>query len=87
MSTTYGMEDISNSLYNYNVDTIKTKAPKWTMVGRNYAPEMVVRNPGPNKYATHKVTANLRRAPEFTMGIRHSEFCSTGLPAHYQNLD
>lgn len=57
------------------------------LLGRNYMPEMDKNIPGPNSYPVQNVKAHLRSAPGATMGIRHSEFCSTGLPAHYNSYD
>lgn len=57
------------------------------IIGRNYMPEMDKNIPGPNSYPVQNVKAHLRSAPGATMGIRHSEFCSTGLPAHYNSYD
>lgn len=47
-------------------------------------PEMDRNIPGPNSYAIQNMK---RSASGITMGIRHSEFCSTGLPAHYSSND
>lgn len=78
MSITYGMDSSPSKLYYPSLDHVKAKSPKWTMVGRHYLPEMDKTTPGPNAYSSHKVTFNSRSAPKFSMGIRHSEFCSSG---------
>jgi hypothetical protein len=85
MSITYGMDNSPNKLYNYDIDKIKTKSPKWTIAGRNYIPEMSNRIPGPNQYNTEKCKVVYRSPPSITMGIRHSELCSTGLPSHFES--
>lgn len=81
MSTTYGMMHAAPRLYYPDIDVIKTKPPKYSIAGRNYPPEMSLRIPGPNQYKADSTLVK-RRAPAVTMGIRHSEYCSTGLPAH-----
>lgn len=78
MSITYGMESSPSKLYYPSLEHVKTRPPKWTMVGRHYLPEMDKTTPGPNAYSSHNVTFNLRSAPKFSLGIRHSEFCSSG---------
>lgn len=87
MSITYGMDETPTRLYNPELDAVKTRPPKWTIAGRNYMPEMDKNIPGPNCYNSGNVKAHLRSQPAVTMGIRHSEFCSTGLPAHYKSYD
>lgn len=87
MSITYGMDETPTKLYNPNLDAVKATPSKWTIAGRNYMPEMASRIPGPNAYEMEKVKAHVRSSPSATMGIRHSEYCSTGLPSHYDNYD
>lgn len=70
-----------HGLYYPNLDFVKQNLPKWTIVGRNYMPNVCSAvTPGPNQYKADYVKHKPRSA---TMGIRHSEFCSTGLPAHF----
>ncbi|CAF0812398.1 unnamed protein product, partial [Brachionus calyciflorus] len=78
MSITYGMEKSPTTLYYPSLNQVKTSPPRWTLTGRHYLPEMDKNTPGPNRYKSEAV--NLRSAPAITMGIRHSEFCSTGFP-------
>ena len=79
MSTTFGLEDNTNhSLYLIDIDRVKRSQPKWTITGRNFAPESnIIQTPGPNKYRSESVKANLRTPPKFSFGVRHSEYCST----------
>lgn len=78
MSITYGMDSSPSKLYYPSLEHVKANPPRWTIVGRHYLPEMDKTTPGPNAYDSQRVTFNLRSAPKFSMGIRHSEFCSTG---------
>ena len=82
MSITYGMDDTPTRLYYPALDFVKTKPPGYSITGRHYLPEMSTRIPGPGRYYNENVNVHLRTAPKVTMGIRHSELCSTGLPAH-----
>lgn len=82
MSTTYGMGESADQMYYPKIDFIKSDAPKWTIAGKNYMPSMDSRIPGPKYYPP---LSHLKSSPQVSMGIRHSEFCSTGLPAHYSN--
>lgn len=43
--------------------------------------------PGPNSYKVQNVKLHLKSSPAPTFGIRHSEYCSTGLPTHYESTD
>lgn len=86
MSTTFGMNQSAPRLYYPDIDVIKNKQPKWTIAGKNYPPEMALRIPGPNQYKADSKQVQ-RNPPAFTMGIRHSEFCSTGLPAHANSVE
>ena len=79
-STTYGMGESADKMYYPKVDFVKSLPPKWTMSGRSRAPEADRSIPGPKYYPK---ACNLKSAPSISLGIRHSEFCSTGLPAHY----
>ncbi len=77
MDTTFGMTDNTNSkLYAYDIDKIKGSTPKWTMLGRNFLPEVSNQTPGPNRYRSESVNLHKRTPPKFSMGIRHSELCS-----------
>ena len=87
MSITYGMDETPSHLYYPELDFVKTKSPRYTITGRHYLPEMNTRIPGPGRYYNENVNVHLRTAPKVTMGIRHSELCSTGLPAHQKVAD
>lgn len=78
MSITYGMDDSQAKLYFPSLNFVKANSPKWTLVGKHYLPEMSQRIPGPNAYNSKNFNLNLRSTPKFSMGVRHSEFCSTG---------
>ena len=77
--------DSIKSLYNPNLDYTKQDPPHWTMSGRNFPPNAEKKIPAPNYYKPEKVNIHLKNSPHFTMGVKYSEFCSTGLPAHFQS--
>ena len=52
----------------------KTRAPTHFMSTRVFMPTDRTLKPGPGAYCPEKVTANLPRAPQYTTGIRHSEY-------------
>lgn len=55
-------------------NSVKNKAPQYSMLGRSYMPGDSTRKPGPGAYSPEKVYVNKRKAPSFSLGIRHSEF-------------
>ena len=87
MSITYGMDDYGKNIYYPNISSIKADMPKWSITGRNYPPSMDSQIPGPNQYKSEAVKLTYKNSPQITMGVRHSELCSIGLPAHYQLYD
>ncbi len=52
--------------------------PKWSIAGRHYLPDKKINTPGPNVYKPEEVKISSKQAPRISMGIRYSEFCSTG---------
>jgi len=86
-SITFGMDEIPTRLYQPKVEAIKVKPPSWTIIGRNYPPSSDDKKPGPSNYYAENVKLHLRSPPKVSMGIRHSEFCTTGLPAHQDQFD
>jgi len=52
----------------------RNKQPLYSMLGRNMMPGDNTRKPGPGAHSPEKVYINKRKAPTFSMGIRHSEF-------------
>lgn len=57
-----------------NANVVKTRQPKYSMLGRNSLPGDATRKPGPGAHSPERVYVNKRRAPAVSMGIRHSEF-------------
>jgi len=53
---------------------VKNKQPAYSMQGRNQMPGDETRKPGPGAHYPERVTIHKKRAPGFSMGIRHSEF-------------
>jgi hypothetical protein len=87
MSITYGMDETPTRLYYPELNSTKNVPPSYTITGRHYLPEMNVSIPGPGRYYNENVTVHLRSAPKVSMGIRHSELCTTGLPKHNDIAD
>lgn len=52
----------------------KFKPPQYSMIGRNVMPGDRTEIPGPATYRPEGVTFTKRKAPDFSFGIRHSEF-------------
>lgn len=55
-------------------DTIKRKAPGYSILGRSYMPGDSTQKPGPGAHKPENVVVSKRQAPSFSLGIRHSEF-------------
>jgi hypothetical protein len=43
--------------------------------------------PAPNYYKPENVNLHLKGTPKISMGIKYSEFCSTGLPCPSEEND
>merc|ERR1712173_478427 len=56
-----------------NVKT-KVSAPAYSMTGRNLQPGDSTKKPGPGAHSPEKVSINKRHTPQFSFGIRHSEY-------------
>jgi hypothetical protein len=52
----------------------KSRAPYYTLSGRDSAPGDDTKKPGPGAHSPEKVNLNKRTAPAFSFGIRHSEY-------------
>lgn len=55
-------------------NTVKNKAPQYSMLSRSYMPGDSTRKPGPGAHSPEKVYVHKKQAPSCSMGIRHSEF-------------
>lgn len=55
-------------------NTVKGKAPAYSILGRNNLPGDSTQKPGPGAHTPEKVIANKKAAPSFSLGIRHSEY-------------
>jgi len=55
-------------------NTLKGKAPAYSLLGRNNLPGDSTQKPGPGAHTPEKVVVNRKAAPSFSLGIRHSEF-------------
>lgn len=55
-------------------NTKRRQAPCYSMLARRYMPGDKTTKPGPGAYHPETVSYNRPRAPQFSMGIRHSEF-------------
>lgn len=72
-------EDLSKTpgpgTYNTAIpDITKNKAPLYSMTSRNMMPGDSTTKPGPGAHSPEKVYMNKRAAPNFSFGIRHSEY-------------
>jgi len=54
-------------------DVLGWRAPMYSMNGRSFMPGDSTQKPGPGAHSPEKVTLNSRKAPQFSLGIRHSE--------------
>eukprot|EP00117_Sycon_ciliatum_P017011 scpid83297/ scgid16198/ Outer dense fiber protein 3; Outer dense fiber of sperm tails protein 3 len=54
--------------------TYKRKSPHYSMQGRSYMPGDSTQKPGPGAHSPEKVVITRPKAPEVTMGIRHTEY-------------
>ena len=52
----------------------KYQAPIYSMLARRFMPGDKTKKPGPGAHYPELVTANKPKPPEYSMGIRHSEF-------------
>jgi len=56
------------------IDIYMTKKPLYSMTSRNRLPGDGTRKPGPGAHSPEKVYVNRRQAPQFSFGIRHSQY-------------
>ncbi|KAG8440133.1 hypothetical protein GDO86_006071 [Hymenochirus boettgeri] len=54
--------------------TYKHKPPQYSMTARNVLPGDTTLKPGPGAYSPEKVLFSRHQAPNFSFGIRHSEY-------------
>ncbi|XP_077120425.1 ciliary microtubule associated protein 1B [Ranitomeya variabilis] len=54
--------------------TYKYKPPQYSMTARNSLPGDTTQKPGPGAYSPEKVVLSRPQAPNFSFGIRHSEY-------------
>lgn len=56
--------------------SLKTKrsAPAYSMTSRSTMPGDSTTKPGPGAHSPEKVTIDKKRAPGYSMGVRHSEY-------------
>jgi len=54
----------------------KSRAPSYSMIGRNIMPTDNTRKPGPGAHSPENVTLHKRSNANYSFGIRHSEFCA-----------
>lgn len=62
---------------NYNTcdpNIFRNKQPLYSMLGRNVMPGDSTQKPGPGSHSPEKVYVNKRSAPNFSFGIRHSQY-------------
>lgn len=62
---------------NYNTlepNTTKSRAPIYSMTSRNVMPGDSTKKPGPGAHSPEKVYINKREQPQFSFGIRHSQY-------------
>lgn len=62
---------------NYNTldpNSVKSRAPMYSMTSRNNMPGDGTKKPGPGAHSPEKVYANKRAPPQFSFGIRHSQY-------------
>jgi hypothetical protein len=55
-------------------DTFKFKSPMYSMTSRNNMPGDSSQKPGPGQHSPERVYINKRAAPNFSFGIRHSNY-------------
>ncbi|KAH8864766.1 Outer dense fiber protein 3-B [Schistosoma japonicum] len=61
----------------YNVTDLNLyheAAPKYSVTGRNQLPTDTTRKPGPWAYYPERVNVNSKSAPQYSFGIRHSQY-------------
>ncbi|XP_063301558.1 ciliary microtubule associated protein 1B [Pelobates fuscus] len=54
--------------------TYKYKPPQYSMTGRNSMPGDTTQKPGPGAHSPERVLSTRTKAPNFSFGIRHSEY-------------
>jgi len=54
--------------------TVKSRAPIYSMTSRNTMPGDGTTKPGPGAHSPEKVVMTKRQMPQFSFGIRHSEY-------------
>ena len=64
--------------YHPDFDYVRKSGPQWSMAGRNFPPITKKSSPAPNQYRTENSRALFRNAPKITMGVKYSDYCSTG---------
>ncbi|XP_053552725.1 outer dense fiber protein 3-like, partial [Bombina bombina] len=52
----------------------KYRPPQYSITGRNSLPGDTTQKPGPGAYSPEKVVFSRPQAPNFSFGIRHSEY-------------
>ncbi|XP_074651486.1 ciliary microtubule associated protein 1A-like [Tubulanus polymorphus] len=55
-------------------NTMKSRAPVYSMLGRSFMPGDNTKKPGPGAYRPECVHINRAAPPKFSLGIRHSEY-------------
>lgn len=70
-----------------SVDTMGRKSPKFSMSSKAYMPPEGTLTPGPGAHAPEKVQVTTKRAPAYSLGVRHSEYAADNLSdTRYFNL-
>lgn len=60
--------------YSISAEPVKSKAPAYTLQGRTYVPADNTKKPGPGAHSPEKVLVNKGKAPQYTMGSKHSDY-------------
>jgi hypothetical protein len=55
-------------------ESVKKKAPSYTMQGRTFMPTDQSKKPGPGAHSPEVVIMNKPRAPAYSLGSKHSEY-------------
>lgn len=64
--------------YHPDFDYVRKSGPQWSISGRNFPPNMKKASPAPNQYKPEIATTRFKNAPKITMGVKYSDYCSTG---------
>lgn len=66
-------------------NTYKTKSAQYSITGRNLMPGDASVKPGPGAHSPERVTINKPHLPQFSFGIRHSEYMLPNIQDHAPN--